>query len=107
MRTVALPRIGTAQAWRDAARGLLAEGVRPEDVLWSFDDPAQVDLFAAQPRRMTTPARVTVSKSFIDMANRVVWHSDTDRFARLYAFLWRLRDAPSLMHDRGAGWKRT
>lgn len=103
MRTVALPRIGTAQAWRDAARGLLAEGVRPEDVLWSFDDPAQVDLFAAEPRRMTTPTRVTVPKSFIDMANRVVWHSDTDRFARLYAFLWRLRDAPALMHDRGDG----
>ena len=101
MRTIALPRIGTAQAWRDAARGLLAEDVRPEDVLWSFDDPAQVDLFAAAPRRKTTPAQVTVPKSFVDMANRVVWHSDDDRFARLYAFLWRLRDTPALMQDRG------
>ncbi|MBM1814153.1 UdgX family uracil-DNA binding protein [Pseudosulfitobacter pseudonitzschiae] len=101
MRTIALPRIGTAQAWRDAARGLLAEDVRPEDVLWSFDDPAQVDLFAAAPRRKTTPAQVTVPKSFVDMANRVVWHSDDDRFARLYTFLWRLRDTPALMQDRG------
>ncbi len=101
MRTVALPRIGTAQAWRDAARGLLAEGIRPEDVLWSFDDPAQVDLFAAPPPVMQAAATTSVPKSFVDMANRVVWHSDADRFARLFAFLWRLRDRPALMQDRG------
>ena len=40
-------------------------------------------------------------QAFIDLANTAVWHSDPDRFARLYAFLWRLRDHPGLMTDRG------
>lgn len=40
-------------------------------------------------------------RSFVSMANTVVWHSDPSRFARLYAFLWRLKDAPHLMTDRG------
>lgn len=40
-------------------------------------------------------------RSFIALAQTVVWHSDPERFARLYGFLWRLRDAPHLMTDRG------
>jgi DNA polymerase len=99
MPHVTLPRIGTAEAWRDAARGFLGAGIPPEDITWGdsknepglFDDPAPLP-----------PARtVHVPKSFVAMAQTVVWHRDPARFARLYAFLWRLRDAPHLMSDRG------
>lgn len=99
MPHVTLPRIGTAYAWRDAARRFLAAGVPPEEITWGdtttapglFDDPAPA------PRA----ARITVPRSFITMADTVVWHSDPERFARLYAFLWRLHRTPHLMTDRG------
>lgn len=96
---ITLPRIGTAQAWRDAARGLLADGVPPSDVTWGDTDTPR-GLFDA-PASVGTGRVVTVPRSFISMANTVVWHSDPARFARLYAVLWRLREAPGLMSDRG------
>ncbi|EAR49798.1 putative uracil-DNA glycosylase [Oceanicola granulosus HTCC2516] len=101
MRTVALPRIGTAAAWRTAARGLLAAQVPPEAVLWAWDSPAQIDLFGAEPAPVAPRGDVTVPKAFVALAENVCWHSDPERFARLYAFLWRLRRQPQLMVDRG------
>ncbi|WCR11939.1 UdgX family uracil-DNA binding protein [Paracoccus stylophorae] len=99
MHRVSLPRIGTAKAWRDAARGFLAAGVPPEHILWG-DHAAAPDLFGGD----SPPpggGTVTVPRSFVAMAETAVWHSDPERFARLYAFLWRLKDAPHLMADRG------
>lgn len=98
MGHVTLARIGTAAAWRDAARGFLAAGVPPEQITWGdtrveaglFDDPASTPLAGA----------INVPRSFISMAHSVIWHNDPARFARLYAFLWRLKDAPHLMGDR-------
>ncbi len=99
MHRAVMPKIGTAQAWRDAARQFLAAGVRPEDILWG-DATSAPDLFGTD-----APVRagglVTVPRSFVSMAGTVVWHNDPERFARLYAFLWRLKDAPHLMTDRG------
>jgi len=99
MHHVSLPPIGTAKAWREAARGFLAAGVPPEQILWG-DHAAAPDLFG---RENTTPSggKVSVPRSFISMAETAVWHSDPERFARLYAFLWRVKDAPHLMADRG------
>lgn len=98
MRTIALPEIGTDLAWRNAARGLLAEGVRPEDVLWQYG-AAESDLFATAPTSATSrPTRVP--RTFVELAGAVCWHTDSERFARLYALLWRLGDTPGLMSDR-------
>lgn len=106
MHGVDLPRIGTAAAWRDAARGFLSARVPPQDIVWSFDG-AGVDLFASPAPAPAPDAGLTVPKAFLDLANRVVWHSDPERFARLYAFLWRLRDDPHLIASRGdAGLER-
>lgn len=99
MHRAVMPKIGTAQAWRDAARQFLAAGIPPEAILWG-DTSTAPDLFGgASP--VQTGGQVTVPRSFISMASSVVWHSDPERFARLYAFLWRLKDAPQLMTDRG------
>ena len=46
-------------------------------------------------------ARLTVPKSFVALADTVVWHSDPERFARLYDLLWQVKDRPALMADRG------
>ena len=100
MRHVTLPETGTFAAWRDAARGLIAADVPPESVLWTRGQPEVSDLFADAPAAVGKAA-LTVPKAFLGLAEDVVWHSDPERFARLYALLWRLRTSPGLMADRG------
>ncbi|SEV87699.1 DNA polymerase [Cognatiyoonia koreensis] len=99
MLTVPLPRIGTWEAWRDAARRLLAAGVPPREVLWDFDG-SDADLFASDDRLPDPDRQITVPKSFLSLAQNAVWHGDPERFARLYAFLWRVVEEPHLMADR-------
>ncbi|MFG6591118.1 UdgX family uracil-DNA binding protein [Sulfitobacter sp. 1A12157] len=99
MHRVSLPPIGTARAWREAARGFLAAGVPPEQILWG-DHAAAPDLFGGEAAPAAT-GRTAVPRSFVSMAETAVWHSDPERFARLYSFLWRVKDAPHLMSDRG------
>ena len=99
MRTVVLPETGTFAAWRDEARALLGAGVPPEDVLWQRG-AAEADLFAeALPQ--VSGGEVRVPKGFVDLARWVAWHRDPERFARLYAVLWALRDNRYLLQDRG------
>ncbi len=100
MRTIRVPELDTAAAWRTAARDLLASGTSPGEVIWQYGE-AQPDLFAGgtATRPATQPA--SVPKSFVELSQTVCWHSDPERFARLYAFLWRLRETPGLMQDRG------
>ncbi|MBM9594929.1 UdgX family uracil-DNA binding protein [Roseitranquillus sediminis] len=99
MRTITLPPIATAAAWRDAARGLASAAVPPEAVDWRYGNaaPGLFDEAAAPP----TAGRFTVPRAFVELAERVCWHSDPERFARLYGVLWRLRDQPGLIQDRG------
>lgn len=94
-----MPRVGAARAWREAARGFLAAGIPPEQITWGgIDSPRGLfDQAGAAP----TPGTAKVPCSFIQLADSVVWHRDPSRFARLYALLWRLRDSPHLMTDRG------
>jgi uracil-DNA glycosylase len=96
---VIMPRIGAAQAWRDTARRFLESGVAPSEISWNA--PAEMKSLFDSAEPAVTGAAVKVPRSFVAMANTVVWHSDPERFALLYAFLWRLRDAPQLMTDRG------
>ncbi|MFK7938353.1 MAG: UdgX family uracil-DNA binding protein [Roseovarius sp.] len=99
MHRIVIPQIGAATAWRDAAREMLNAGVPPEAVDWGGADMPRGLFDTSQQVHPVHQAKVP--RSFIAMANTVVWHSDADRFARLYAFLWRLRSAPELMVDRG------
>lgn len=98
MFTVPLPRIDTWTAWRDAARALLAARIPPQDILWDFDTPTG-ELFATDLPLPTTRSAIKVPADFVEMAQWVVWHKDSERFARLYALLWRLRLDRSLMAD--------
>lgn len=99
MHHVIVPDIGAAQIWRDQARRFLAAGTPPDQILWG-DATSATDLFA-QDTPPPAHGEITVPRSFIALANTVVWHSDPERFARLYALLWRLRAHPGLMSDRG------
>ncbi|MGR3760066.1 UdgX family uracil-DNA binding protein [Roseobacteraceae bacterium NS-SX3] len=100
MQLVSLPRTGTAAAWRAAARGLLAAGAPPEEIRWS-EDGGEAGLFDTSSPIPAPDRPVRVPRSFAALAETVAWHRDSDRFDRLYAFLWRLKEAPHLMADRG------
>ncbi len=100
MPTVALPTLGTASAWRLAARGLLAAGTPPEAVVWHYGEEGSRDLFAGPAAPPAPQGAATVPRSFVALAETVCWHADPERFARLYALLWRLRDTLGLMQDR-------
>lgn len=102
MRTVTLEGRGAFDEWRDAARGLLAAGVRPEQVRWQLSGEGG-DLFGTQteapmPRAQTLD--ISVPKGFIEAAEAAICHSDPDRFALLYRILWRLQAERSLLQVR-------
>ena len=100
MRIVTLAEEDDFDGWRDAARGLIAEAVPPEDVVWQVGDAA-ADLFADGADAVATPALggFSVPRAFIDLARKVVLHRDPTRFALLYTLLSRLRTEPRLMDD--------
>ncbi|MWD28344.1 UdgX family uracil-DNA binding protein [Aquicoccus sp. SCR17] len=100
MYRVDLPLTGTFAAWRDAARGLIGAGVRPEEVAWQRGEGG-ADLFGAAPPPMAEAPGLTVPKSFLQAAQLVAWHRDPERFARLYAMLHALQTDRRLMEDRG------
>ena len=84
--------------WRDAARGLAEVGVPPQAVVWRVDG-SEDDLFAAEAPQ-STGASFPVPRPFIDLAKSVVCHSDAERFALLYAMLWKLRSNRHALEDR-------
>ena len=105
MRVVTLAQPDDFDRWRDAARGLMADDVPPDDVVWQVGD-APADLFGtlapdppAASADRSTPA-FSVPRAFIDLARSVILGSDPERFALLYTLLARLRREPKLIEDR-------
>lgn len=99
MPHVTLPKTGTDKAWREAARACLAARLTPEQISWSRG-PAEDILFAeGEAPAPAKPGPIRVPPAFVELASEVCWHRDPERFARLYAFLWRLVRTPALMQD--------
>jgi probable DNA metabolism protein len=78
-------------AWRDAARGLLAEGVPPEGVVWAESEEQDLlPMFDAGPGAgPASKASLRISRRFLDLARAVACHGDPGRWALLYRLLWR------------------
>ena len=87
MRTILIEP--TFEAWRDAARSLLAAGVEPDSILWS-DDASESSLFAGETTGNGHGAAPKVSAAFLDVARSAAAHSDPRRWALLYQLLWRI-----------------
>ena len=82
-------------AWRDEARSLLSQGVRPEAVLWTTAGPDGETLpglacRAVVPPRGAIPKLAHVPRQFLELAGRVACHRDASRWGLLYRVLWRL-----------------
>lgn len=77
--------------WRNAARGLLAANVAPEDIRWT-EPTSQLSLFnavEATDRPVVAPV-VNVPKEFLELARYVACHRDIGRWHFLYRTLWRI-----------------
>ncbi|WP_066650886.1 MULTISPECIES: UdgX family uracil-DNA binding protein [Sphingomonas] len=99
MRLAKLESEDDFDGWRAAVRALVSEGIAPDEVVWQVGD-ARGDLFAAQSiDTSAATAEFSVPRPFIDLARKVVLHTDPERFALLHRLLVRLRAAPRLMDD--------
>jgi len=104
MRVLTLAQPDDFDGWRDAARGLAAEGMPPDRVVWQVRG-ADGDLFGAATNEATpspTPSAqpgFSVPRLFIDLARDAILASDPERFSLLYTALTRLRAEPKLMDD--------
>jgi DNA polymerase len=83
--------------WRQAARALALNDVRPSDVTWRVrgNDP---ELFEPTAPPLEPPhGTFSVSAKFIELAQAAILHRDPERFAILYRLLWRLRSNHDLL----------
>ena len=84
--------------WRSRARALALQAVPPEEVLWSVG--ATEDLFA-EPLCGAEPAPgaggFSVPRAFVELAQTVIQARDPERFALLYALLYRIRTTAHLL----------
>ena len=88
------------EAWRNAARGLAEAGISPEDVTWQIE--GRHDLFGTVPEAVPPPAgpSFAVPRSFVELAQSAICHSDPQRFALLYELLLKIRSNRHAMEDR-------
>ena len=86
--------------WRTTARTALQLGIPPEELSFTVGEEAPGLFAEALPgtaeRDSDTP-QPTVPKHFMELARRLVCHSDSDRFVFAYRLLWRLQRERNLL----------
>ena len=101
MRVVTLPQPDDFDGWRDLARGLAADEVPPDDVVWQVGAVA-TDLFAGEDNGRPPPPAAgafSVPRAFVSLARDAILSNDPERFALLYRLLVRLRRERGLIED--------
>jgi DNA polymerase len=78
--------------WRNAARALASNGVKPLDVTWSVrgTEPGLFETENTTPLPDAAPGAFSVPSAFVELAHIAILHRDRERFARLYRLLCRL-----------------
>jgi len=100
MHTVPLPRLGTFEAWRDAARQLAAARVPACQVSWQMEGAAQ-SLFDGAATALPEGAHpVTVPRDFPALARQLTAHRADGAIDLAYTLLLRLQDQPRLLSNR-------
>lgn len=87
--------------FRHHARRLIAQRSAPETVSFNFGD-GQSELFgstASNEQRFDSARPLQVPKSFVELAERVICHSNPARFSLLYRLLWRLQHSRDFLQD--------
>ena len=83
----------TLEGWREAARRLIADGVRPDEIVWRPVEPSPAPgLFDAplQAAPGEPSADLRVPRAFVELARSVASHPSPERWGLLYSVLSRL-----------------
>ena len=86
MTQIALTTGADLAGFRQAVRELTAAGFRPEEVSWTSGG---VPTFFPDVRCDNAPA-ISLPRAAHDLIRLVVCHRDPERYALLYALVWRL-----------------
>jgi len=82
------------EGWRKSARSLALAGIDPADVTWTV---AENEEAGPLPELQTQVPELRVPRSFIELAQTIICHSDPERFAMLHRVLVRLQHTPELL----------
>jgi uracil-DNA glycosylase len=80
--------------WRQAARTLILNEVRPSEVRWkvrSNNEPGLFEPDETSPALEAPEGTFNVPAKFVELAKSAILHRDPERFAILYRLLWRLK----------------
>lgn len=97
MFTAALPLIGTAAAWRAAARSALSNRIEPGAISWHWNSPGPAPDAMGLPPQTGRPIRLP--KDALALTDAAIWHSDPARFALAYRLLWQASQGPKAAPD--------
>lgn len=80
--------------WREQARQLLVQRLRPEQITWLMPDMQQGFLFEEPPLAMpfynVNATEFKVPRIFMELAKRVACHRSMRKWSLLYTALWRM-----------------
>ncbi|WP_254796836.1 TIGR03915 family putative DNA repair protein [Sulfitobacter albidus] len=94
-----LPRLGTFDAWREAARALASNGVPDDSVTWAMEGEDE-GLFAAQGAPLPAPQEISVPKSIIPLAKLLCASRAPGAHALAYRLLLRCTQTRGLLGNR-------
>ena len=93
-----LPRLGTFEAWRDAARALASNNVAPDDIEWGMEAAAEGLFGSGAP--LPEPREMSVPSAFVPLAKLVCAHRAEGAHDLLYRVLLRCRGNTRLLGNR-------
>lgn len=76
--------------WREEARKLLQDNIKPEAIIWNETNTKQQSLFPTEVSLNPTKINFNIPATFLKLAETVCHHRDPERFNSLYHMLWRL-----------------
>src|SRR5262249_11860812 len=88
-------KIANYREWRDAARQLLRQRVRPYEVIWTTASDPQTLLFDPEPSGPSPHegGTITIPRAFFALAEPVSRHSSERRWELLYRAAWRITNS--------------
>lgn len=94
---IALRQGADLDGFRAAVRGLVARRASPEEVSWYA--AGEADLFGDHPGNVDAAPAIALPRALGELIRLVVCHSDRERYALLYAAIWRVLNGERALLD--------